>query len=145
MVMPVGPYTVIASVRLVATGDTAIVEARLRNDGRQASTVNLGACALSVSISRADLPGGKPAWDQRLWQPNGDVSPSIGRVCPLYEVRVPAPRGLIIAPTQLAARYSTRSLLNDSLPPGRYLFSARIAFNDTDVTAQLGTLMLKRP
>jgi hypothetical protein len=138
-------FTVTASTRLDRSGDTVLVEIRLRNTAAHDAVVSLGACALSVSLTHADQLGAQPVWDQARWQPNRDVRPSIGRVCPLYEVLVPAPAGVAVKASQLGARFTVAELLDDSLSAGLYQFTARIAFNDTTVVVALGSLPLRRP
>ena len=140
-----GAFTVIASAELDQVGDTARVTVHLRNDAPRAASVSLGECALSVSIARTNAAGNQPAWDQAHWQPSRYAPSSLGRVCRLYEVELPAPSGAAVTARELSARFATRQLLGDSLPGGIYRFTARVAFNDTTVAVVLGDLPLRVP
>ena len=140
-----GAFSIVASAELDQAGDTAGVMVHLRNEATSATSVSLGECALSVSIAPSNSAGNRAAWDQAHWQPNRSASPSIGRVCHLYERLLSTAAGAAVTAPELSARFASRQLLGDSLPAGIYRFIARVAFNDTVVVVVLGDLPLRTP
>jgi len=122
----------------IAAGDSVDLAVRIRNDGPRDTTVNLGACSLSVSMLRPDAS--TPLWEQERWQ----QSPGVGRICPLYLLAVAMKQGETVSPSQLETSFAIKELLADSLSPGTYRFDARVSLGDTSVTMSLGTLTLGR-
>ena len=139
--LPVGRLTLIGSAR-IAAGDSVALAVRIRNDGPRDTTVNLGACSLSISMLRPDAS--TPLWEHERWQQSPGDSPGAGRMCPLYRLAVPMKPGETVSPSQLETSFAIKELLADSLSPGTYRFDARVSLGDTSVTMSLGTLTLGR-
>jgi hypothetical protein len=138
-----GPLQFRAAARLGAAG----VEARavVRNAGTAPETLEFGVCNVTLLAHRTADRAGPPAWTSTAARP---WEGTFGRGCPLplYSARL-APGDTLAEPFG----YSTPliELLGDSLPDGRYWFTARVHLVTPrlaqDVDAGALDLALARP
>jgi hypothetical protein len=134
---------------LAFRGSTALVGTGLRATGAVTNTttrpvqIEFGACALVLRAYRGVDRAARPVWDSRRRAP---WAGSYGYGCPAYlATRTLAP-GQTILPDEFAGRFPLIEILGDSLPDGRYYFSASLQINSIHTPEfAAGSLRLSLP
>jgi hypothetical protein len=148
--IPAGEVTLSHAVEgLAFRASTRLADTVLRATGSVTNTttrpirIQFGACALVLRAYRSADRTGRPVWDSRQREP---WAGSYGYGCPAYlATRTLAP-GQTIRPHEFAARFPLAEILADSLPDGRYYFSASLRINHAHTPEfPAGSLRLSLP
>ena len=115
-------------VRLVDDGRMLDVEVVAANIGRRPVHVEYGACAMRLRVYRSPSRSGEPVWDSGR-RPNPDPRTGVTIACPLYSVATTLAPGDSLTPREFAESIPVSTVLGDSLPSGRYYFSASVRIN----------------
>jgi hypothetical protein len=122
---------------LVASAATTVVgqdtsqslqtTATLTNTGALPAYIEYGACATRVVAYSTPDRSGPPKWDSNLRRPwHG----TYGQGCPSYLVATTIQPGAVLAAREFSFNAPLIEMLADSLPDGRYYFSADIGFSN---------------
>ncbi len=109
-------------------------EVTVTNTSNRRVRIEYGHCALSIRAYRTPERSGKPAWDERR----------LGRPCPLYLAGNTLRPGESISPSQFRSSIPVPEILGDSLPEGRYYFSANLELNGQMAAIPAGEGELRR-
>ncbi|HEY7394595.1 MAG TPA: Ig-like domain-containing protein [Gemmatimonadaceae bacterium] len=138
---------------LVASAATTVVgqdtsqslrtTATLTNSGAFPAYIEYGACAMRIFAYSTPDRSGPPKWDSNLRRPwHG----TYGQGCPLYLATTTIQPGAVFAPKEFSFNAPLIEMLADSLPDGRYYFSADIGFsNRPPIRVPAGSLDLVLP
>jgi hypothetical protein len=150
--IPAGEVTLSHAVEgLAFRASTRLADTVLRATGSVTNTttrpirIEFGDCALVLRAYRRADRAGPPVWDSRQREP---WAGSYGYDCLAYlATRTLAP-GQTIRPHEFAVRFPLTEILADSLPDGRYYFSASLRINHVhtpEFPAGSLQLSLRRP
>lgn len=127
------------------TTQRVVARGRITNAGTQTIRLEFGACSLQLLAYRNPNRSGTPVWnsDQRKFWNQG-----LGWACLLYRAVRDLARGATLEPAEFSLAVPLIEVLGDSLPDGRYWFSAQIRTNlsaAARVDAGAADLVLARP
>jgi hypothetical protein len=114
--------------RLVDGGRMLDVEVVAVNRGKRPTHVEYGACAVRLRVYRSKSRTEAPVWDSSE-RPNPDPRTGVETACPLYSAATTLAPGDSLTPREFAESIPVDAILGDSLPPGRYYFSASARIN----------------
>jgi len=98
------------------------------NSGPRRVSLEFGACTLLLRAYRTPARTGRPVWYSERARPRWAGKDDFGYACPMYLAhRVLAP-GESVSPKEFQARVPVPEILGDSLPEGRYSFTAQLGF-----------------
>jgi hypothetical protein len=128
--------TALAGSGLSATG-------AVTNTTTRPILIEFGACALVLRAYRRADRVGRPVWDSRYRAP---WAGSYGYGCPAYLATRTLTPGQTIRPGEFTGRFPLIEILADSLPDGRYYFSASLRINHVHTPEfPAGSLRLSLP
>ena len=128
-----------------ALRDTLDVRVTLTNAGTIPVKLEYGACSLQLLAYRTADRAGTPAWSSFLRQPWAGTS---FYACPAYGAQATVAPGSDFSPHEFALSAPLIEMFGDSLPDGRYYFTARTQFSNAgprDADAGVLDLALARP
>jgi hypothetical protein len=145
--VPAGPVDVVSpNSGLVLTASTAVtgpnadtLTARLTitNTNTESVRIEYGACSMRLLAYRSPARQGTAVWNSGA-RFGGRIA------CPAYlAVGVVRP-GETASPKEFNAAYTVREVLGDSLPSGRYYFSAHVRLNWRESDIRAGDAELRR-
>jgi len=110
------------------TGQSLRITATLKNVGALPAYFEYGACALRILAYATPDRSGPPKWDSNLRRPWHGAT--LGPVCLSYLIATTIPPGNVLAPREFSFGAPLIEMLADSLPDGRYYFTADIEFSN---------------
>ncbi|CAN5196157.1 hypothetical protein BH24GEM2_BH24GEM2_17150 [soil metagenome] len=119
---------------LTFEGETRVVEGRpkrlrtavtVTNMGNRPVRIEYGPCSFHLRAYRHVHRTGRPVWDEQRW-PNPNPKTGVFRICDLYAVTFVVEPGASHTAHSFQIEPTVPDVLGDSLPPGRYFFTARL-------------------
>ena len=122
----------------ITHADSLDVRVRAVNTGRAIRTLEFSDCSMNVGVSSVGLPTTRK-WEYVAWA--SSRRPRI-RCLDYSGLRDLAP-GDSVSPADYRRRLPIRAILGDSLPPGRYRITARVAANGQFSSLVIGDVELR--
>ena len=148
--VPAGPVDVTSpnaglafAVSTAVTGarnDTLRAHVTITDTTSQPWRLEYGACALALFAYRTPTRTGPPAWNSTQRRTAGGLD----YMCPLYLRVGILEAGETSSPRELNAAYPLTEILGDSLPNGRYYFTAHVRMNWRTKELPAGDAELRR-
>ena len=145
--VPAGPVDVVSPNRgLVLTGSTAVTgsdadsltaRVTITNTNTESVRIEYGACSMQLLAYRSRARQGTAVWNS-----NARFGGRVG--CPAYLVVGVVRPEETASPKEFNAAYTVREVLGDSLPSGRYYFSAHVRLNWRESDIPAGDAELRR-
>lgn len=114
-----------------------VTRVAVTNTGPRRVEVQFGACSLNLRAYRHPARTGRPAFRSERRAPPFERGQGFGYACPLYLAGTVIAPGDTITPREFTLRIPFPEILGDSLPDGRYYFTAELEWLADRPTAGL--------
>ena len=122
-------YRVETSVVDIAPSKLQVI-VTVTNTSDKVVRIEYGACSVWLLAYNTPDRSGVPAWDEQQ-RPNPDPKTGAYWACPAYLAIAELEPGESFTPEEFHREVPIPDIMGDSLPDGRYYFSARVELNDT--------------